>query len=82
MSDLHAVPITNITHNACRCTVELGVRAKDFTRITLDNQTAYMHVCLQGISCVCIKNYSSDMMQPSSSTRTTIDFLASLCIHP
>ena len=28
MSDLHAMPITNIAHNACRYTVELGVSAK------------------------------------------------------
>ena len=73
MSDLHAMPVTNITLNACHYTVELGVSAKDLTRITLDNnRTAYMHICLQGIGCVCIKNYSSDIMQPSSSTRATI----------
>ena len=37
MNDLHAMPITNITHDACRYTVELGVSAKYFTRITPDN---------------------------------------------
>ena len=67
------MPITNIAHNAFRYTVELGVSAKDLTRITLDNNnTAYMQFCLQEIGCVCIKNYSTDMMQPSSSTRATI----------
>ena len=73
MSDLHAMPITNITHSACH-TVELGVSTRDLTRITLDNNhTAYMHVCLQGIMlCVCVKNYPPEMMQPSSSTRATI----------
>ena len=41
MSDLHAMPISNITHSACY-TVEMGVRAEDLTRITLDNNhTAY-----------------------------------------
>ena len=32
MSDLHAMPITNITHIACY-TVEMDVSALDFTRI-------------------------------------------------
>ena len=41
------MPITDITQNACCYTIELGVSAKDITRITLDNRnTAYMHVCL------------------------------------
>ena len=41
MSDLHAMPITNITHSACY-TVVMAVRAGDLTRITLDNNhTAY-----------------------------------------
>ena len=72
MSDLHAMPITNITHSACY-TVEMGVSARDLTCITLDNNhTAYMHVCLQGIGCVCVKNYPPEMMQPSSSMRATI----------
>ena len=54
MGDLHAMPITNITHSACY-TVEMGVRAGGLTRITLDNNhTAYMHICLQGIGCVCV----------------------------
>ena len=48
------MPITNIAHNAFRYTVELGVSAKDLTRITLDNNnTAYMQFCLQEIGCVC-----------------------------
>ena len=65
MSDLHAMPITNITHSACY-TVEMGVNATDLTRITLDNNhTAYMHSCLHRIGCVCVKNYPSEMMQPS-----------------
>ena len=69
---LHAMPINNITHSACY-TVEMGVSAGDLTRITLDNNhTAYMHICLQGIGCVCVKNYPPEMMQPSSSTRATI----------
>ena len=43
------------------------------THNTLDNNhTAYMHICLQGIGCVCVKNYPPEMMQPSSSTRATI----------
>ena len=74
MSDLHAMPITNITHSACY-TVGMGVSATDLTRITLDNNhTAYMHVCLQGIGCVCVcvTNYPPEMMQTSSSTRATI----------
>ena len=52
MSDLHAMPIT---HSACY-TVEMGVSAGDLTRITLNNNhTAYMHICLQGIGCECVK---------------------------
>ena len=66
------MPITNITHSACYI-VEMGVRASDLTRITIDNNhTAYMHICLQGIGCLCVKNYPPEMMQPSSSTRATI----------
>ena len=62
------MPITNITHSACYI-----VEMSDLTRITLDNNhTAYMHICLQGIGCVCVKNYPQGMMQPSSSTRATI----------
>ena len=46
MSYLHAMPITNITHNACY-TVEMGVSASDLTRITLgNNHTAYMQICV------------------------------------
>ena len=72
MSDLHAIPITNITHSA-GYTVEMGVSAGVLTHITLvNNHTAYMHICLQGISCVCIKNYPPEIMQPSSSTCATI----------
>ena len=49
------MPITNITHSACYI-VEMGVSASDLTRIKLDNnRTAYMHICLQGIGCVCQK---------------------------
>ena len=67
------MPITNITHDACRYTAELGVSAKYFTHITPgSNHTAYMHVCLQGIGCVCIKKYPPKLMQPSSSTPATI----------
>ena len=63
------MPITNITHNACY-TVEMVVSAGDLTRITLDNNhTAYMRICLQGIGCVCVKNYPPEIMQPLSSTR-------------
>ena len=66
------MPITNITHSACY-TVEMGVSAEDLTRITLDNNhTAYKHICLQGIGCVCVKNYPPEIMQPSSSKRATI----------
>ena len=51
----------------------MGVSARDLTRIPLDNNhTAYMHVCLQGIGRVCVKNYPPEMMQPSSSTSATI----------
>ena len=51
----------------------MGVSAGDLTRITLDNNhTAYKHICLQGIGCVCVKNYPPEIMQPSSSTRATI----------
>ena len=73
MSDLHAMPFTNITHSACY-TVEMGVSAEDLTRIiTLDNNhTAYKQICLQGIGCVCVKNYPPEIMQPSSSKRATI----------
>ena len=72
MSNLHAMPITNITHSACY-TVEMGASARDLTRITLDNNhTAYKHICLQVIGCVCVKNYPPEIMQPSSSTRATI----------
>ena len=72
MSDLHAMPNTNITHSACY-TVEMGVSTGVLTRITLENTyTAYMLICLQGISCVCVKNYPPEIMQPSSSTHATI----------
>ena len=72
MSDLHAMFINNITHSACY-TVEMGVSARDLTRNTLDNNhTAYKHICLQGIGCVCVKSYRPEIMQPSSSTRATI----------
>ena len=72
MNDLHAMPVANITHDACRYTVEMGVSAKYFTRIARSNHTAYMHICLQGIGYVCIKHYPSNLMQPSSSTPATI----------
>ena len=46
MSDLHAMPITNINHSACY-TVEMDVCAGDRARITLDNNhTACNHICL------------------------------------
>ena len=55
MSDLHAMPITNITHSVCY-TVEMGVSVRDLTRITLDNNhSAYKHIYMQGIDCVCQK---------------------------
>ena len=67
MSNLHAMSVTNITHSACY-TVEMGASAGDLTRITLDNNhTAYKHICLQVIGCVCVKNYPPEIMQPSSS---------------
>ena len=73
MSDLHVIPITNIAHDDCRYTVELGVSVKDLKRIAFsNNHTAYMHICLLEIGCVCIKNYPQELMQPSSSTRATI----------
>ena len=69
-SDLHTMPITSIS--ACY-TVEMGVSARDLTLITLDNNhIAYKHICLQGIGCVCVKNYPPEILQPSSSTRATI----------
>ena len=69
---LHAMPITKIIHSACY-TVVMGVSAKDLTHNTFDNNhTAYMHICLQGIGCVCVKNYPPEIMQPSSSTHATI----------
>ena len=73
MSDLHAMPITNITHNACY-TVVMGLSAGDLTRIALDNNhAAYKHICLQWIGCVCVKITRPKLiMQLSSSTRATI----------
>ena len=72
MSDLHAMPFTNITHSACY-TVDVGVSAGDLTRITLyNNHTAYKHICLLGMGCACVKNYPPEIMQPSSLTRATI----------
>ena len=51
----------------------MGVSAGDLTRNTLDNNhTAYKHICLQGIGCVCVKSCPPEIMQPSSSTRATI----------
>ena len=50
MSDLHALPITNITHFACY-TVEMGVSAGDLTRITLDNNHS-IFVCRGSAVCV------------------------------
>ena len=74
MSDLHVMPGTNITHSACRYTGKLGVikRQRSFTYHTWQHSTAYMHICLQGIDCLFIKNYPPELMQPSSSTRATI----------
>ena len=55
MGDLHAVPITNITHSACY-TVEVGISAGDLTGITLDNNhTAYKHISAGDRLCVCQK---------------------------
>ena len=72
MSDLHDMPITNITQSDCY-KVEMGASAGDLTRVTLDNNhTACKQICLQGIGCVCVKNYPPEIMQPSSSTRATI----------
>ena len=73
MSDLHAMPITNITNSACY-TVEMGVSAGDLSRITLDNNhTAYKHIFSAGDRlCMCVKNYPPEIMQQSSSTRATI----------
>ena len=54
MSDLHAMPITNITHGGCYA-IKMGVSTGYILRITLDNtHTAYKHICLQGIGCVCV----------------------------
>ena len=51
----------------------MGVSAGDLTRITLDNNhTAYKQAYLSAGGCVCVKNYSPEIMQPSSSTRSTI----------
>ena len=72
MSDLHGMPITNVTQSACY-RVEMGVSTGGLTRIILDNNhTAYKHICLQGIGSVCVKNDPPEIMQPSSSTRATI----------
>ena len=58
------MPIINITHSACYI-VDMGISARDLTRITLDNNhTAYMQICLQGIGCVCAENYPPEIMQP------------------
>ena len=66
------MPITNINHNDCY-TVEMGVSAGDLTRIALDNNhTTYKHIWLQGIGCICVKNYPPEIMQPSPSMRATI----------
>ena len=44
MSDLHAMPITNIIHSACY-TVEMGISAGDLD----NNHTAYTHrLCQNG----------------------------------
>ena len=48
-------------------------RRRSYTYHTFDNNhTAYKHICLQEIGCVCVKNYPPEIMQPSSSTRATI----------
>ena len=71
MSDLHAMHITNIT--TVLVIQSRWALAPEILRITLDNNhTAYMHICLQGIGRVCVKNYPPEMMQPSSSTSATI----------
>ena len=66
--------LPGITHSACH-TVEMGVSARDLTCITLENNhTACMHVCLQGIGCVCVSkitrrklcNHRHQRVQPSS----------------
>ena len=73
MSDLQAMPITNITTVLQCYTVEMGVSAGDLTRITLDNNhTAYKQEYLSAGGCVCVKIYPPEIMQPSSSTRATI----------
>ena len=65
------MPITNITHNAFRYTVQLGVSAKDLYTYHTWQQSYSLYAYLSA-GCVCIKNYSSDMMQPSSSMHATI----------
>ena len=53
-SDLHVMPIINMTHSACY-TIEMGVSAWELTRVTFDNNlAANKHICLQGIGCVCV----------------------------
>ena len=46
------------------------------------NHTACMHVCLQGIGCVCVKNYPPEIMQPSSSTRQPSSVLKIKMVQP
>ena len=65
---VHITPLPTM-----RVVIQSSVSAKYFTRITPDNNhTAYKHICLQGIGCVCIKNCPSKLMQPSSSSPATI----------
>ena len=74
MSDLHAMPITDITHSACY-TVEMGVSAGDLTRIYhiwQQSNSLLAYLSAGDRLCVCVKNYPPEMMQPSSSRRATI----------
>ena len=74
MSGLHAMPITNITRNACHYAVKLRVSAKD---ITLSHLTAIIqHICIFvcRVSAVCVsqithrswRNHQHSCMQLSS----------------
>ena len=76
MSDLHAMPITNILLPISPAVLVIRSRWAKSPNILLASPltTIIQPICIVvcGGSAVCVTNYPQEMMQPSSSTRATI----------